>query len=766
VSEPRAKSAASEGFLQRNSTGDQVDVLKRMLAAIGLDPGPLGEPFGTRTYRAVKEFQARSGVVPDGVVGPDTWAALERAVRERTDQRHRDPVEPEPSVTEHALPPNSSRIPLSSSVQNVTRRRDAVTAAELAKRLWEDHRDYPSRSQAIDVLTGFRAPPSSPRRPAEEWVDAVRGVLDEDHVAVAGGGLHGKLLIVGLTKLEPALENLLETEGILADLRRTMTPDPEVLFRATRPALLARRRADDAKLVSDAPAEVDLLDREGFASVLARLLRNQRNHRGFGQGPLLVHLYGPWGAGKTSLAGFVRRAFERPEAVASPDGPVPDPWLFVVFNAWKHQRVAPPWWWLMDAIYHDAVRRRRRHGGLPLWRRVRVWAWRWGFVVLALVAISALVTVAAVLGVLSIELVWQTESAVKAIMAFLVTAGSAVALIRSTRASLLVGSPRAASALVRSGGDPFRRLHERFRTLIRHLGRRLVVFVDDLDRCQPSYVVELLEGIQTIFTDVPVTYLVAADREWVGESFQKVYGDFRDVMGRPGRPLGYLFLEKTFAVSAPLPRPSAAAQQRYRAAVLAGRDTEEPITPEARKQAARMVGSGSIDAAVEAAAGFDVADGSAMARAVREAAAAVVADAIVEGEEDALLRPYLDMVEQNPRALKRLRNAYAIATVGRLTSGDIAAPDGHDGLVRWTILSLRWPRLASYVAEHPERLASIAAGDGGAGGDDVPADLSGLRSDHGLIRLLTADVGEHPSTLVDWVADEFGAAPSADPRPT
>jgi hypothetical protein len=738
-----------------------VDVLKQLLSSIGLDPGPIGEPFGSRTYKAVAEFQRRAGLQPDGRVGPLTWRALRGAASERSIQSNFDNVKSKRSKhPDEDAPSSESRIRPTSSVAAVTQ---PLTAADLARRLWEEHPDYPVRERALQLLTAAAGTSSAPVRTAQDWIDAVEALLDEDAVTSAGVGLHGRLLIYGLTKVDPELERLLEKDGILDDLRRSMTPDPETLLRpASSEPRGPRHRADDAKLIADAPAEIDLLDREGFATVLARMLRHQRERDGFGGGPLLMHLYGPWGSGKTSLAGFVRRAFEQPDAVAAEGEKVPKPWLFVTFNAWRHQRVAPPWWWLMDAIYHDAVRRRRRDGGLPLHRRMAVWWWRWGLTALAVIGIAALAVLAVVFGVLSIERLTQADSAVKALAAFLVTAGSAITLIRSTRSSLLVGSPRAANAMLRSGGDPFRRVHDRYRALSRRVHRRLVVFVDDLDRCQPSYVVELLEGIQTIFTDVPVTYLVAADREWVSESFERQYRDFGNVMGRPGRPMGYLFLEKTFAVSAPLPRPSATAHRRYRAAVLSGRGGgEEAITPEARTAAWHRLGSASIEEAMAAAASFDVADGSATARAVREAAAARVADAIVEGEEDRLLQPYLDLVEQTPRSLKRLRNAYAIATVGRVATGELDTNGDRDGVVRWTILALRWPRLAAHVMENPAHLRLLLPGAAANSDNGIPRELVGLRGDFALTKLLTDRTSETTAGFVDWIANEFGPSDAA-----
>ena len=66
----------SNGVLQVGSTGEQVKVVQRALAAAGFDPGPIDGVFGQRTERAVKSFQAIQGLTIDGKVGPATLSAL------------------------------------------------------------------------------------------------------------------------------------------------------------------------------------------------------------------------------------------------------------------------------------------------------------------------------------------------------------------------------------------------------------------------------------------------------------------------------------------------------------------------------------------------------------------------------------------------------------------------------------------------------------------------------------------------------------------
>jgi peptidoglycan hydrolase-like protein with peptidoglycan-binding domain len=62
--------------LRQGATGPAVIQLQTALKAAGFDPGPLDGVFGPRTEAAVIAFQKSKNLLVDGVVGPQTWAAL------------------------------------------------------------------------------------------------------------------------------------------------------------------------------------------------------------------------------------------------------------------------------------------------------------------------------------------------------------------------------------------------------------------------------------------------------------------------------------------------------------------------------------------------------------------------------------------------------------------------------------------------------------------------------------------------------------------
>lgn len=79
--------------LKKGDTGDAVTYLQTLLGDVGETLTADGK-FGTKTEKAVMDFQRLYGLTVDGVVGPATWDALEKATSHSDDETE-NPEQPE-----------------------------------------------------------------------------------------------------------------------------------------------------------------------------------------------------------------------------------------------------------------------------------------------------------------------------------------------------------------------------------------------------------------------------------------------------------------------------------------------------------------------------------------------------------------------------------------------------------------------------------------------------------------------------------------------
>lgn len=81
----------------------------------------------------------------------------------------------------------------------------------------------------------------------------------------------------------------------------------------------------------------------------------------------------------------------------------------------------------------------------------------------------------------------------------------------------------------------FRETLEEFVTLITEADKEdakpLVFFIDELDRCRPTYSIELLERLKHLFNVPGITFVLAMDKEQIGHSICAMYGDRFDATG-------------------------------------------------------------------------------------------------------------------------------------------------------------------------------------------------------------------------------------------
>lgn len=78
---------------------------------------------------------------------------------------------------------------------------------------------------------------------------------------------------------------------------------------------------------------------------------------------------------------------------------------------------------------------------------------------------------------------------------------------------------------------------ESLSSFVEELGRTgdkklpLVFFIDELDRCRPTYAVELLERIKHLFNISSIIFVLATDKEQLGHSIRALYGQQMNVDG-------------------------------------------------------------------------------------------------------------------------------------------------------------------------------------------------------------------------------------------
>lgn len=85
---PVTVAATGKPLLRQGSRGAAVTTLQRRLTALHYDVGGVDGIFGPSTHHAVVAFQKVNGLARDGIVGPRTWAALDRPVVPRPKYSH------------------------------------------------------------------------------------------------------------------------------------------------------------------------------------------------------------------------------------------------------------------------------------------------------------------------------------------------------------------------------------------------------------------------------------------------------------------------------------------------------------------------------------------------------------------------------------------------------------------------------------------------------------------------------------------------------
>ena len=257
-----------------------------------------------------------------------------------------------------------------------------------------------------------------------------------------------------------------------------------------------RVQATELDISTDDPFKDDLLDRKESVEILTSII-------GSIDGPCVLAVDAPWGTGKTTFLNMLAQTLRR------------QTFTVVDFNAWETDFAEDPFVALSSEITAGLKGTSRRVGKLKraipeVIRTMRP---------LLPVAISAIPHAGPTLARVMDE--FQADRA-------------------GTSTSRYVEGKRA-----------FREFKQALESAATSLakakeGKPLVVVIDELDRCRPSYAVALLEVAKHLFTVDRIVFVLAMDRTQLAHSIRVLYGQDFDAKG---------YLRRFFVVDYRLPDP-------------------------------------------------------------------------------------------------------------------------------------------------------------------------------------------------------------------
>lgn len=484
------------------------------------------------------------------------------------------------------------------------------------------------------------------------------------------------------------------------------------------------------------------------------------------------------------------------------------PWIVTQFNAWQHQHVDPPWWCFYQSIREQcfaAIRDEGRplliskdddtRGGIPkiiahrehpAFRRLDHWylvfrEFLWRFLnpkvvklVLAGIVAFGIVYILWCSGILKpgkggsaelnpAKLLGLSFGVLTGVGSF-IWAGATVFI-----ESLVPGTDSLAERLNLGAGDPFERFRRHFRNTIARLKRPVLVVVDDLDRCEPEFVVGLIRGMQTILRSPRVVFLVLGGRNWLETAFEAHHAAMKDINVGSAHSFGGRFVEKAFQLSFLLPGISEQ-RETYLAGLLAvpptGRQSGEDEAPPPGGAAAQTTSTSGeagkappeveryhadfSDAATPAAIEAkrrqleeSAGDDETLHQAIREEAVMRLTslEDVVQQFIGHLILPLAKHLPSNPRQIKRITNMISLyQRMALLHEGMTLGDERWRKLVLWVTLLAEWPAVCRTLVGDPSLADDLHANPEVSDRTSTPnqrdRDLKALRDNPAVLGLL------------------------------
>jgi hypothetical protein len=523
------------------------------------------------------------------------------------------------------------------------------------------------------------------------------------------------------------------------------------------------------RALSDKPSEVDLLGFADYATAMADFIGNKKTEK-----PLTIGIDAAWGMGKTTLMKLIRMQLEAP----GPQG-LPTVW----FNAWKYDNEESLWAALVLQVLSQVRQRLRwlERARLTLELNLKRFDWKllWGKILKYLVVYIFLVDILGGLA-FGIATLWLADNLADSLK-ILGTYIKGVGLIGFLTALYAAGRQIFDSftgPFDLKIGDYIRKpdysekigflgqFETDFKRVVdvvtAHGDRPLVIFIDDLDRCEPPKPVEIIEAINVMLDSEHCVFILGMDAQTVAGSIEAKYKDLLDYLiaddTSQNLSLGQRFLEKIIQINFRIPRTDRELMVSFIEANLDALEEKPAAKPdvEAVGRAKEHIRAGQKkgQSVTEAVGDLQTTQADIPEEVLKEAAQQVIAETFDDSEEVRLaIRQAVPYLGYNPRKIKRFINVFRLQSLianrrGLLHRNIVEL----DVLSKWLLVATLWPDAVEAIVSDQNFAKRLYDAY------DVREDLRARRADRGFPVLMkdkefSAETAAMEAKLNAYLAD-------------
>lgn len=299
-------------------------------------------------------------------------------------------------------------------------------------------------------------------------------------------------------------------------------------------------------ILSDNETKVDMLNSRAIAKTVVDLINESKDK------PISIGIHGDWGAGKSSVLEMVEEEFKGNKKIEC-----------IKFNGWKHQGFEDAKIALMSAIVSELIKKRSLSSTCgdvikKIWKNINWLNVAKGAGSLALTATTGIPPIGLLTSILD-TLKGNFTDADK----ISGTIGNVGQYLNDSKVFEDTSTTK-----------EFAEFQESFSELLKESEiDKLVILIDDLDRCLPEVTIQTLEAIRLFMFSNSTAFVIAADESMIEYAVKKHFPDAFD--NNLSKEFSKRYLEKLIQVPFRLPALGEVESEMYISLLLIGTKLSE-----------------------------------------------------------------------------------------------------------------------------------------------------------------------------------------------